>query len=121
MVFSTVNFIYISLALPFKQKMKNIFELVNEGTILSCSHITILMLNDSYSESRSALGWILIALFTLNLITNFAVALFIGGKNLYLHVSNNKLQKNILLRLLDKVRNRVSIVKFAPDAFPTFK
>jgi len=73
------------------------------------------MLNDAYSERRSTLGWILIVIFSLNLVINCAVALFIGGMNYFIHINKKKLNAKVFKTISNKVGNRQFLVNFAPD------
>lgn len=86
MIFSTINFIYLSTVKPLESRLENRIELFNELTILSCAHLYNIFLRGAgppiFIENT---GWVFIGFASFNVIVNLLVvisqSLYNSGEN----------------------------------------
>ena len=74
MIFSTMNFIYISSVRPMDTKRENLVEIVNELSILVCAHLySIFLRGDGGPGFIGAVGWAFMGASILNILFNLTL------------------------------------------------
>ena len=77
MIFSTINFIYISTVHPMETRRENWVEIFNEICILTCAHLYNMFLR---SEGGPAflghIGWAFMGVSAFNILGNLALVIY---------------------------------------------
>ena len=74
MVFSIINFIYITTVKPFATRNDNIIESFNEISIYICAHIyTVLCRSEGGNVFITKMGWSFMITCSLNILINVAL------------------------------------------------
>ena len=74
MIFSTINFFYITIVKPFATRNDNIIEAFNEITIYICSQIyTVLCRSEGGHVTITKMGWSFITTCSFNILINVAL------------------------------------------------
>jgi len=89
---------------------------------MCCSHVTNVFLNIAVSmETRDALGWVLMGIALLNIVTNLVI---IGSETVMQIIRNRRIKKRA--KQIDeinkkKLANRAYLIKNVPNQFDNFE
>ena len=77
MVLSSINVVYMLVVKPLQSKGDNRLDLFNEACILAVCHCMTICLNVALpSEANDLLGWVMVALTSLNILANLAIGVY---------------------------------------------
>jgi len=84
MVFSTINLIYLISSKPMNTRLSNWIEIFNETCVVASTHIVNILLNAAVpTEFRAQVGWVLIGVAVLNIVTNLAITIYSSIVDVY--------------------------------------
>lgn len=116
MVFSTINFVYLSTVKPMESKKENYIEIFNEFGILMCAYVMNIFLQRSAPPSFMALmGWTFMGISMFNILINVALAV---GYMIFEFVSSmykRKKTKEYNRMIQTRIDNLTEILKQNPS------
>ena len=104
MIFSYMNFIYLTIVRPLETKKANIIESFNEICIYFCSHIyTVLCRAEGGHVFIDKMGWVYMSICSFNVLSNI-VLILLGKFAILLSLYSNKNSRCIKITMFQVSR-----------------
>ena len=122
MIFSTMNFIYLTSYRPYKSRKELFIEIFNEGCILIVSHMVNMLLNDAIPiDFKDALGWTLMSVVFINIFVNLTLIIRMSIYDIMKAIYKKRSKKLLKKTIEKKIENRKFLASNAPGTFKRFE